>query len=127
MAVAVAVGGLAVMGIKAAVDRERPADHFEGPGVEVSTPVGTPGDPSFPSGHTQTAFGAAAFLSCMYPAAAPFLLIAAALVGVSRVALGVHFPLDVLAGAVIGAAFAVAGFRLNRRRLAASKASKARE
>jgi len=122
MAVAVAIGGLAVLGIKAAVDRERPADRFAGTGVEVSAPLGTPSDRSFPSGHTQTAFGAATFLSCMYPVASPILMLLAALVGVSRMALGVHFPLDVLAGALTGAAFALAGYHLNRRRLDASKA-----
>lgn len=121
MAVSVAIGGLAVTWAKIAVDRERPADHFALEDVEVHTPIGTPSDMSFPSGHTQTAFGAATFLSCMYPAAAPFLLIAAALVGVSRVALGVHFPLDVLVGALTGAAFALAGYYLNRKRLAIAR------
>ena len=120
MAVAVALGGLAVTWAKVAVDRPRPANHFASKDVEVNTPIGTPSDMSFPSGHTQTAFGAATFLSCMYPVAAPFLLIAAALVGVSRMALGVHFPLDVLVGAIVGAAFALAGFHLNRKRLAGS-------
>jgi undecaprenyl-diphosphatase len=120
MAVSVALGGLAITWAKVAVHRERPAGHFARQDVDVHTPLGTPSDMSFPSGHTQTAFGAAVFLSCMYPVAAPFLLVAAALVGISRMALGVHFPLDVLVGALTGAVFALAGYHLNRWRLAGS-------
>ncbi len=117
LAISVAMGGLVVNLAKIAVDRDRPANHFAHSGEKVHTPAGTPPDMSFPSGHTQTAFGAATFLSCMYPVAAPFLLLLAALVGVSRMALGVHFPLDVLVGAISGAAISLAGYHLNRKRL----------
>lgn len=118
MVAAVAISGGVVNLMKVAVDRPRPAERFAGDDVDIHTPRGTPSDRSFPSGHTQTAFGGATYLSCLYPAAAPAFLIAAALTGLSRIALGVHFPLDVLAGAAIGAAFSFAAHRLTRHLIA---------
>jgi membrane-associated phospholipid phosphatase len=117
MVLAVAFSGLVVTVIKIPLDRVRPPEHFATLGQEVHTPLGTPKDRSFPSGHTQTAFGAAIYLSCMYPALSPIFLLLACLAGVSRIAVGVHFPLDVLAGAAIGSLGAVIGFSLNQRRL----------
>ena len=57
---------------------------------------------SFPSGHATTAFALAAVLGFLserwfYPA-----LLLAAMIGLSRLTLGVHYPSDVLAGAVVG-------------------------
>lgn len=61
----------------------------------------TPGNYSFPSGHTSTAFAAAAVLTRLgVPPAIAYGL--AALVGITRLYVGVHFPSDVLAGAVLG-------------------------
>lgn len=57
---------------------------------------------SFPSGHALHACAYAALLSGAFPALAPWLWSFAALVALSRVVLGVHFPSDVLAGAAIG-------------------------
>jgi undecaprenyl-diphosphatase len=102
--------------MKIAVDRPRPGEHFQSTDVVVHIPFGTPPDRSFPSGHTQTAFGAATYLSCLFPAASPLFLILAALVGLSRVAMGAHFPLDVLVGAIIGAGFSLAAFFWVKRR-----------
>ena len=62
------------------------------------------GSPSFPSGHTTDAFALATALSIAYPkwyVIIPAYLWAFA-VGYSRIYLGVHYPSDVLAGAVIG-------------------------
>ena len=121
LVLSVAVSGLLVTVMKVAVNRPRPPEYFGSKGVEVHAPLGSPSDRSFPSGHTQTAFGAAAYLACVYPFLAPVFLVLAVLVGLSRIALGVHFPLDVLAGAIIGSAFSVIGFLVNRRRLRAFK------
>ena len=67
---------------------------------------------SFPSGHTTTAFALAfviGFLSrrWLWP-----MLAVAAVVGVSRVAVGAHYPTDVLGGLVVGTlgAYAVRNF-----------------
>ena len=109
-----ALGGLFVSGLKVAVDRERPFAHFAARGVEIHAPGGRPSDRSFPSGHTQTAFSTATYLSLAFPLLAPLMALCAGAVGLSRVALGVHFPLDVLAGAIIGIAFGAAGFAANR-------------
>lgn len=58
---------------------------------------------SFPSGHTQAAFGVAFALAWVFRRRWLWLLfVPAALVGLSRMYVGVHFPLDVLAGATIG-------------------------
>lgn len=62
------------------------------------------GSPSFPSGHTADAFAFAFSLSLVYRKkylAIP-VFVWACLVGYSRMVLGVHFPSDVLAGAIIG-------------------------
>lgn len=67
---------------------------------------------SFPSGHTLHAFAFSIVLLAYYPTlawlVAPFTLLVAA----SRLVLGLHYPSDVLAGAVIGASIASASFGL---------------
>lgn len=63
----------------------------------------TPSDQfSFPSGHTSAAFMMATLLGCYLPLLMAVLYGWAALVGFSRVVLGVHFPTDILVGAVLG-------------------------
>jgi undecaprenyl-diphosphatase len=116
MVIAVAVGGLAVYGVKIATDRPRPPLHFAALGVAVHTPQGVPPDASFPSGHAQTAFGAALYLALLFPRGAAAFLALAALVGLSRIALGVHYPSDVIAGALAGSALSIAAFLIARRR-----------
>jgi membrane-associated phospholipid phosphatase len=66
---------------------------------------------SFPSGHATTAFAAAVILAFLYPRGACVFVGLAVLVGLSRVALGAHFPSDVLAGATLGSGFALAATR----------------
>ena len=65
-----------------------------------------PSSRSFPSGHTAAAFAFATGVGHASPAAAVPLRALAALVGYSRVHTGVHYPGDVIAGALIGTAFA---------------------
>ena len=117
MVLAVALSGLVVNVLKAIVGRPRPPLCFSDPLIHIHLPIELPSDGSFPSGHTQTAFGTAVYLSCMFPRGAPLLIGIAALVGLSRIALGVHFPLDVLTGAIFGAGCSWAGYRLNQKRL----------
>src|SRR4051812_10675028 len=63
-------------------------------------------DPGFPSDHATAAFAIAAVLIARLGRRALPVLIAAALLAVARVLVGVHYPSDVLAGAVLGTAVA---------------------
>jgi undecaprenyl-diphosphatase len=78
--------------------------------------AGSGKDPSFPSGHTSVAFASATSLYLAYPkwyVAVPAFTYAAS-VGYSRMYLGVHYPTDVLAGAVIGAGSAWLMYKANK-------------
>jgi len=61
-----------------------------------------PTSSSFPSGHAANAVAGATALSLVLPSARIVWWILAALIALSRVYVGVHFPLDVLAGALFG-------------------------
>jgi undecaprenyl-diphosphatase len=63
---------------------------------------------SFPSGHTASAFGVALAFVDVHSALGPWACALAAGIGLSRVYLGAHYPLDVAAGAVLGGCGALA-------------------
>ena len=92
--------------LKALVDRSRPPEA-----IGLHSLVGMPASPSFPSGHAMTAFAVAAAIALLAPRLRWPVLGLAAVIGFSRVYLGVHFWLDVLVGAALGLAigFSVAG------------------
>lgn len=82
--------------VKITVRRPRP----DVPGLEPLTP--TVSRLSFPSAHATTSFAACRAFRGLVPAQA--LYAAAGLFAISRPYLGVHYPSDVLAGAVLGTA-----------------------
>jgi membrane-associated phospholipid phosphatase len=108
-----AVDGLASVALTSAVvngalkplaRRRRPdRDTFNVPaGRHVTMPVSR----SFPSGHAASAFAFAASVAADAPQIGLILNAAAAVVAYSRVHTGVHYPGDVIAGSLTGAALA---------------------
>jgi undecaprenyl-diphosphatase len=61
-----------------------------------------PKSSSFPSGHASTAVAGAYALGASWPAARPVCWLLAALIIFSRAYLGVHYPTDLIAGALLG-------------------------
>ncbi len=98
-------------GMKYSINRERPFTTYSF--IEKVTDGGSP---SFPSGHTSEAFSTATSLSIAFPkwyVIAPAYLWACS-VGYSRMDLGVHYPSDVLVGAIVGAGSAYVSYKANR-------------
>jgi membrane-associated phospholipid phosphatase len=101
VAVAAAVVNL---GLKPLGRRRRPDRAAEQ--VAVARHVRMPSSTSFPSGHSAAAFAFATGVGHVLPPAAIPLRGLAALVAYSRVHTGVHYPGDVVAGALIGTTLA---------------------
>ncbi|KHD88607.1 MAG: phosphatase [Bdellovibrio sp. ArHS] len=101
-----AIGLSDVVGNKAfkkTVQRPRPGDT---PGLHVI--VRAPyGGYSFVSNHSTNMFCFAAFTGLIFPAAAVPTFALALVIGYSRIYNGVHFPTDVLGGALLGMAFGI--------------------
>ena len=97
--------------LKTVVNRPRPWTEFE----EIKLfyeqfGVRLPTDSSFPSGHTAACFCVAVACVCAFKLKGAPALVVAVLVAISRIYLCVHYPTDVLAGALIGSACGVAGY-----------------
>lgn len=96
---------------KKIIKTDRPYDTY--PMVQ---PVVSEASYSMPSGHTSTAFATATSLSLAYPkwyVVAPSFVWAGA-IGYSRMHLGVHYPSDVLAGALVGSGSAYLTYKANQ-------------
>lgn len=92
--------------LKNLVGRPRPFSF-----TDTALIVSMPTDPSFPSGHTAASFAAALALRGMHSRLAGPALLLAALIGLSRLYLYVHFPTDVLGGIAVGIVSAWLGRR----------------
>jgi membrane-associated phospholipid phosphatase len=113
-ALAFALSGLSNNTLKRFVEWHRPAEYFarQDPTGATASRIHIVGEAlggrTFPSGHTNTAFVSAVLLVGLLGRRWwPALLIAGA-VGWSRMYLGVHFPSDVVTGAVLGASVTTA-------------------
>jgi undecaprenyl-diphosphatase len=99
MLLALATAELTARGLKQLVARDRPSVRFPTPEPLVFVPHTS----SFPSAHSATAFACAATLaSGASRRLAALLFLLAAAIAYSRVYVGVHYPLDVVAGAALG-------------------------
>lgn len=83
----------------------RPRPYETHPGVHLFIPPSH--DTSFPSDHATAAFAIAVAILLRHRKAGWIALALAALLSISRVAVGTHYPLDVLAGAAVGTAAAL--------------------
>jgi membrane-associated phospholipid phosphatase len=104
-----AVGGMASVGVTSGVVNlvlkplmRRPRPDRRGLFRAGRESIRMPATRSFPSGHTAAAFAFATGAGRELPWAGPPLYAIAALVGYSRVHTGVHYPLDVIVGALAG-------------------------
>ena len=97
-----AVAHILVQLVKRTVTRGRPST------TGALTLAPDPDHFSFPSGHSSAAMAVALAYGLAFPVLLLPLLAVARLVGLSRVVLGVHYPVDVLAGQVIAAVTAAA-------------------
>lgn len=108
---AAATSGVAMTVLKHTLRRDRPFTTEEGITLRTNrTGVVDKFDPfSFPSGHATLSFSLATSLFLSYPqwyVAVPGYLIATS-IGVSRIWHGMHYPSDILAGALLGSAVSV--------------------
>jgi undecaprenyl-diphosphatase len=123
LAIVLGVTAVLVFALKRLVGRSRPCACLEDVRALV---FAAPTDFSFPSGHAAGSFAFAVFVGIVLVGeardgqrlaralGAAALLALASGVALSRVALGVHFPADVAAGAVLGTVVAAVGARLHR-------------
>lgn len=108
----IGVDAVLTYGLKRAINRPRPYVSYP----NDIDPYEQLNSLSFPSGHTSLAFATATSLSLSNPKwyiIAPSYVWAVS-VGYSRMNLGVHYPTDVLAGAVLGAGSAYVSYKINQ-------------
>jgi membrane-associated phospholipid phosphatase len=120
---AIAVPGLTANIIKRLIGRGRPEVLDVAGALDFQNVINDVAYQSFPSGHTTTAFAMCFALSFLLPRLLPWMLAVAALIGLSRIVVGVHYPTDVFGGLLVGTfgaylvrnAFAARGWLFERR------------
>lgn len=91
----------------------RPRPSWRNPDVILQ--IANPTDYSFPSGHTLSSFAAASSVFLWKCRGGLFMLFVAAIMGITRLYFYVHYPTDVLAGAVIGLALGTFSYGMVRK------------
>ena len=109
--IAVAAADLAARALQAGVGRDRPPLQLPDPAPLVHVPH----TGSFPSGHAATSFAAATVLALALPRLAVPVALLALAIAFSRLYVGVHYPLDSLAGAALGVVIGVTVWGVARR------------
>ncbi len=87
---------LLAVGLQLLIQRPRP--------IDTRQLIPPPHYPSFPSGHATGAFADATLIAAFWPRARRPAYLIAGLIAFSRVYLGLHYPLDILGGALLGIA-----------------------
>ena len=96
------------LALRQAIGRDRPPLVYPEPKALVAVPH----TGAFPSGHASSAFACATVLAWASPRLRIPVFVLAAAIAWSRVYVGVHWPLDVLGGAVLGVLVATALLKL---------------
>ena len=104
MAVAILFAESISAALKVGIERDRPPLSHPVPKPLLESPSTY----SFPSGHATVSFACATVLALAVPRLRVPVFVLAALISFSRVYVGVHYPFDVLAGAVLGVGIAIA-------------------
>ena len=104
----VAADQISSSGIKPLVERPRPFHTIEGTRKLIGAFA-----TSFPSGHAANTFAAGTFLALRFRRAR-WILVLPVIISYSRIYVGVHYPLDVIAGGLVGAVIGLAFVGLDR-------------
>jgi undecaprenyl-diphosphatase len=109
---AVFMGAAVMQALKYGIGRPRPLSTFallvESGQAHINVVGRALSHRSFPSGHVQAAASVLTYLGCLYPRYWLGWGTGILLVAIGRVYVGVHFPSDVIAGAIIGSFSALA-------------------
>lgn len=109
MIAAFLVSSLTVIAVKDLVHRERPYQV-----LDVRQLIPEENNKSFPSNHAQLSFALSTIVFYFYRRTGLVLFLLSLLIGMGRIYVGVHYPSDVLGGAVIGVLFAVMILRVSK-------------
>lgn len=96
--VGIIAGAILTFPVKYFFERQRPYEQIDS--TRLIAPMEF--DPSFPSGHTEMSFLAATIASKFHPEYSKYLYAFSIIVALSRIYVGVHFPIDTIGGVIIG-------------------------
>lgn len=91
-----------VYSLKFLIQRERPFHFLQEMALKLSKGPGEILDPSFPSGHATYVFMMATLLAYWFPRYWIVFYVIAGFIGWTRIYLGLHYPTDILVGALLG-------------------------